>query len=92
MNKRELIDRCSKKTRDNKIDAEKYVDAVLETLSEALVSGEVVKLVGFGKFEVKTRKGRTGRNPKKPEETYVVPESKGVFFTPGKPLKDAINK
>ena len=47
------------------------VDAVLETISEALKRGEKVSLVGFGNFEVRERSARTGRNPQTGETIHI---------------------
>jgi len=92
MTKRELVSACAEKTHDYKRTAEKYVDAILDAIEDALVAGDSVKLVGFGKFEVVERKARIGRNPKRPQETHEVAAQKGVKFTAGKGLKDAVNR
>lgn len=92
MNKRELILSCAEKTRDYQKVAEMYVDAVLGAITEALISGEVVSIKGFGRFEVRDGVERVGRNPRRPEETYTVPSRKKVKFKAGARLKRALNK
>ena len=64
MNKVELIAAVTEKTGMSKKDAEKAVSAVLESVVEAVSSGDKVQLVGFGTFEVRNREARTGRNPR----------------------------
>ena len=51
-----------------------------------------VQLIGFGTFEVKSRKARQGRNPQKPGEVVKIPASKAPVFKAGKAFKEAVNK
>ena len=91
MNKAELIAAAAEKAGLSKKDAEKAVNAALDTITEALVGGDKVQLVGFGAFEVKERAARIGRNPQTKEEIQI-PASKVPQFKAGKALKDAIAK
>lgn len=91
MNKTELIAAVAEKTAASKKDAEKLVNAVLETVTEALVAGDKVSLVGFGAFEVKDRPARTGHDPRT-KEAIEIPASRAAAFKAGKALKDAVNK
>ena len=91
MNKTELVAAVAEKTGASKKDSEKLVSAVFETVTNALVAGEKVSMVGFGAFEVKSRAARTGRNPKT-KETITIPASKTPQFKAGKALKDAVAK
>ena len=91
MNKTELVAAVAEKTGASKKDSEKLVSAVFETMTDALVAGEKVSMVGFGAFEVKERPARTGRNPRT-KENIEIPASRAASFKPGKALKDAINK
>ena len=68
MNKADLVAKVADKTGFKKKDAEMALDAVLETIEEALVAGDSVRLIGFGTFETRSRKARTGRNPQKPDK------------------------
>lgn len=90
MNKVELIAAVAAKTNMTKADAEKAVNAVMESVKETLVAGDRVQLVGFGTFEVGKRAERNCRNPKT-GETMVVPATKAPKFKAGKALKDAVN-
>ena len=91
MNKAELITAAADRADISRKDAEKVVNAALEIITEELVAGERVSLVGFGSFDVKTREGRTGRNPKTKEEIWI-PASRIPQFKAGKALKDAVAK
>lgn len=72
-----------------KKDATKAVDAVFDTILNALKDGDKVQLIGFGNFEVRERAARKGRNPQTGEEIEIA-ASKVPAFKPGKALKDAV--
>ena len=90
MNKAELIAAIAAKTGDTKKGAEATVNAFVDTVTEALVGGDKVQLVGFGSFEVRKRAARKGRNPQTKEE-IKIPASKAPVFKAGKALKDLVN-
>jgi DNA-binding protein HU-beta len=89
MTKAELIDAVAKSAALTKASAEKAVGGVLSAVTEALKKGDRVTLVGFGSFEVTTRKARTGRNPQTGKEIKIA-AAKVPKFRPGKALKDAV--
>lgn len=91
MNKTELIAAVAESTQLAKKDAEAAVTATIEAITEALIQGERVQLVGFGAFEVKNRAERVGRNPQT-REAITIPASKSPVFKAGKALKDAVSK
>ena len=91
MNKAELIAAIAAKTGDTKKGAEASVNAFVDVITEALVEGDKVQLVGFGSFEVRKRAARKGRNPQTKEEIRI-PASKAPVFKAGKALKDLVNK
>ncbi|EHR34833.1 HU family DNA-binding protein [Helcococcus kunzii] len=92
MNKSDLVAQIAAKSGLTKVDSTKALDALLETVQEALVKEDKVQLVGFGTFEVRHRKAREGRNPRNPEEKIHIPASKAPVFKAGKTLKEAVNK
>ncbi|MCI7238601.1 MAG: HU family DNA-binding protein [Anaerococcus sp.] len=92
MNKSDLLVNISEKSGLKKSDAERALNAFIETVTESLIEGDKVQLVGFGTFEVRDRKAREGRNPRKPEEVIQIPASKAPVFKAGKTLKEAVNK
>ena len=91
MNKSELLLSIEEKSGLSKQDSKKALEAVLETITEELVSGNKVSIVGFGSFDVKLRNERIGRNPKTKEE-ITIPASRVPQFKAGKALKDAVAK
>ena len=91
MTKSDLIAAVATKVGSSKKDSEKAVNAVIESITEALASGESVQLVGFGTFEVKDRAARKGVNPRTKEE-ITIEDSKLPSFKAGKALKEAVSK
>ena len=63
MNKADLIAAIAAKTGETKKSAEASVNAFIDVITESLVEGDKVQLVGFGSFEVRKRAARKGRNP-----------------------------
>ena len=91
MNKADLVAAVAEKAGISKKDSEKAVNAAFDAITEALVAGDKVQLVGFGAFETKERGARIGRNPKTKEEIQI-PASRVPGFKAGKALKDAVAK
>lgn len=91
MNKADLINTTAEKAGLSKKDTERVINAAIDSITGALVSGDKVQLVGFGVFEVKNRAARMGRNPKT-KEAIEIPESKVPVFKAGKALKDEVAK
>ena len=90
MNKSDLVAAMAAKTGDTKKSAEETLNAFVDVVTEALVEGDKVQLVGFGSFEVRKRAARKGRNPQTKEE-IKIPASKAPVFKAGKALKDLVN-
>lgn len=90
MNKKELIKQISEKAGLAPAVAGRALDATLDSIIEAMSSGDNVSLVGFGNFEVRERSARAGRNPKTGEVIQIA-ASKAAAFKAGKALKDAVN-
>ena len=91
MNKMELVAAIAEKTGITKKSADESLKALIDTVTDALVKGDKVQLVGFGYFEVRKRAARKGRNPQTKEE-IKIPASKSPVFKAGKALKDTVNK
>lgn len=89
MNKTELIAAVAEKTGLSKKDSDAAIAAVVDAITESLVQGEKVQLVGFGSFEVKARSARMGRNPHT-KEPIEIPASRIPVFKAGKALKDTV--
>ena len=91
MNKSDLVAAMAAKTGATKKDVEASLNAFTEVVTESLVKGDKIQLVGFGSFEVRKRAARKGRNPQTKEE-IKIPASKAPVFKAGKALKDLVNK
>ena len=91
MNKTELIAAVAEKAEIKKKDAEKAVSAVIDTIIEKVADGEEIRIVGFGTFERRERKERTGSDPRT-NEKITIPASKVPAFKAGKAFKDAVDK
>ena len=90
MNKTELVAAVAEKAEISRKDAEKVLKAFTDVVTDELVKGEKVQMVGFGTFEVAERAEREGRNPKT-KEPMTIPASKSPKFKAGKALKDLVN-
>ena len=91
MNKAELITSMAEKSQLTKKDAESALKAFIDSVQEALESGEKVQLIGFGTFETRERAAREGRNPRT-KGTITIPASTVPVFKAGKEFKDRVNK
>ncbi len=90
MTKADLIVKIADKAGLTKVNAERALNAFIDSVETTLAKDGKLTLTGFGTFEVKVRKERVGRNPRTKEE-ITIPESKVVKFRPGKVLKDSLN-
>lgn len=90
MNKTELVAQIAAKADISKAAAGRSLDALIASVRTTLKKGGKVTLVGFGTFEVATRAGRTGRNPRT-GEAIKIKKAKVPKFRPGQSLKDALN-
>lgn len=91
MNKAELVAAIAEKTELSKKDSEKALKAFIDVVTEELIKGEKIQLVGFGTFEVSERAAREGRNPQT-GKTMQIAACKAPKFKAGKQLKDALNE
>jgi DNA-binding protein HU-beta len=87
MNKLELTTAVSAKTGLTKKSADEAVDAVLDTIMDAVRDGDKVTITGFGTFLLVERAARLGRNPKTGEEISIAPR-KQPRFVPGKLFRE----
>ncbi|MBO6164822.1 MAG: HU family DNA-binding protein [Eubacterium sp.] len=90
MNKTELVAAIAEKAGLSKADSEKALKAFVDTVTEAMKSGDKVSLVGFGTFEKTKREAREGINPATKEKIKIA-ASYSPKFKAGKALKDAMN-
>ncbi len=88
MNKAQLIETVAAYTNTKKA-AQDAVESMLGAIKKSVKKNEPVTIAGFGTFKLKSRKARTGRNPKT-GETIQIPAKKGVGFRPAKDWKEAL--
>ena len=89
MKKKELIERIAEKSGVPKSEAQRYFEAFEQVITEALKAGEEVQITGFGKFSVKERKAREGRNPQTGQKMKIAAQ-KVPAFSAGNALKEAV--
>jgi DNA-binding protein HU-beta len=89
MKKKELIERIAQEAGVSKSDAQNHFEAFEEVVTEALKAGEEVQITGFGKFSVRERKAREGRNPQTGQKMKIAAQ-KVPAFSAGNALKEAV--
>jgi len=80
--KKDIILQIANETGIKQVDVKQVVQKTLDCITHYLSQNETVELRNFGIFKVKSRKGRTGRNPRTGEE-IPVPPKKVAIFKPG---------
>jgi nucleoid DNA-binding protein len=90
MTKAQLVESVAGDTGRDKSEVERTLESILERASNALTAGDRVELRGFGNFEVKATKARTGRNPAT-GAPLEIPASRKASFRPSKELKERLN-
>jgi len=91
MSKKLFIDKVASKIEGStKVEAEKYVNAMLESVIETVKDDGVLVFVGFGSFTKRERKARKGRNPQT-GKIIDIKASSAVTFKAGKMFKEAVN-
>lgn len=91
MNKTELIAAAAERSGISKKDAERVLNAAIDSITASLASGEKVQISGFGIFETKDREARVGRNPHT-KQAIEIPATRVPTFKASKALKDTVTK
>ncbi len=86
MTKKEIVLKIAEESKIKQVDVKRVVQKTLDEIVAALARGERVELRNFGIFKVKSRGGRTGRNPRT-GESVPVPPKKVAVFKPGLIMK-----
>ncbi|MCL2560237.1 MAG: HU family DNA-binding protein [Turicibacter sp.] len=89
MNRTQFVEALSAKAELTKKDADAFLTAYVDTVTEAMQAGDKVTLVGFGTFEVRERAAREGRNLRTGEAMHI-PATKYPAFKAGKSFKEAV--
>ena len=92
LTKRDLVVQISQDTGEVQQTVFKVVQLTLDHITEALARGENVELRNFGVLEVRLTNPRVGRNPNKPESSFVIPARATVKFKPGKVMRERVLK
>ena len=90
MNKARLAEAMAEKLNIHKKEAEKFIEAFQDIVTNTIKGGEEVTIAGFGTFMSKVRESRMGVNPQKPSERIKIPTVTVPKFKAGKALKDAL--
>ena len=90
MNKEELVQEVSKKSKTTQKDAAEVLNAIMSTIEKTVAKGKKVTLVGFGTFEPRKRAARNGRNPQTGKE-IKIPAKTVPVFSAGKKFKEVVN-
>ena len=90
MNKSELVAKVAADAGVTQADANRVLDAIINTIGETLKAGDNVALVGFGTFQVTAKAARSGRNPSTGATIQIAARNAPVFKA-GKTLKDKVN-
>ncbi len=90
MNKSELIESISEKSKITKKKAEDVVNLIFDSMTQTMAHGGRIEIRGLGSFVVKEYKAYTGRNPRTGESIHVEPK-RLPFFKVGKELKERVD-
>lgn len=90
MNKSEFVNFIAEHGKISKVDAEKSLNLITESVMGALKKGHDIQLVGFGSWAVQQRNAREGRNPKTGEKMHIAAYKQPVFKA-GKKMKESCN-
>jgi DNA-binding protein HU-beta len=88
--KQEFVDRVADRSGLSRRDAAKAVDAVLDSITDALKRGQEVSFTGFGKFSTQRRAERQGVNPRNPSQKVTIPAATVPKFSAGSTLKQSV--
>jgi nucleoid DNA-binding protein len=90
MTKGELVDHVATTVHLSQAQTDAVLTQCLQAIIEALHAGESVDLRGFGRFQVRHRPPRTGRNPRT-GETLAIPAKAVPTFTAGKAFQERVH-
>jgi integration host factor subunit beta len=90
--KKELVIKISQKQNMHPNEVRNVIQAFLDEMTDCLAKGDRLEFRDFGVFEIVERKRKIGRNPKNASVAIVIPARPAVKFTPGKKMKQVIEK
>ena len=89
--KEDIAEMLSEITGDSAVHSKKVVDGLVEIIKDILSNGQAIQIRSLGTFKVVDRKGKTAHDFKTGQK-LIVPARKSVKFTPGKDLKNRIER
>ncbi|NGX55970.1 MAG: DNA-binding protein HU [Candidatus Anoxychlamydiales bacterium] len=92
MTKKNLVQKIAQKKGMHPNEVRNVIQSFLDEMTESLTNGDRLEFRDFGVFEIVERKKKIGRNPKNPSVPIIIPARKAVKFTPGKKMKQAIER
>lgn len=90
--KKELVDSIAEKLDLNQLDVRNVVEEFIRSVRSHMQAGDRIEIRDFGVFEIRIRKSRIGRNPKKPQDVVTIPERRIVHFKVGREFKKLITQ
>lgn len=91
LTKASIIEEVQNQLRFSKKESTDLIEALLEIMKRTLTSGEDILISGYGKFCVKRKKERRGRNPATGDDMLLSPRQVVTFKCSGK-LRERINE
>jgi DNA-binding protein HU-beta len=92
MNKQEFVESLAERCDLSKAEAGRALDAILDSLTEAMSGGEDVRFTGFGTFSSQRRRAREGVNPQDPSQKIRIRAAHVPKFKPGTSLREAVSE
>ena len=90
MNRIELVGALARRTGMTKVDTEVVTDTLFQIITDAMATGDKVRIDNFGTFEVKNRAPRVGRNPRA-NVPVNIPARRAPSVSAHKTLREAVN-
>lgn len=90
MNRKELVTEIASRSQLTQKDVDKVLTNFFDIVGDTLTKGDKIQIAGFGTFEVREKKARTGKNPRTGEPMEIA-ASKAPAFKAGKLLKEKVN-
>ena len=88
--KKDLVDKIATESGIPRLDVRKVVEGFIKHIKAEMQAGNRIEIRDFGVFEIKERKSRIGRNPKRPQDVVTIPARKVVHFKVGREFKKLI--
>jgi DNA-binding protein HU-beta len=89
VNKQEFVESLAEQCDFSKAEAGRVLDAILDSLTQAMADGEDVRFTGFGTFSSQRRRAREGVNPQDPSQKIRIRAAHVPKFKPGSSLRAA---